>query len=39
MSLTDNDKKWLKDLARTSVDDARVTIECRERNGRLMTIE
>jgi hypothetical protein len=39
MSLTDNDKKWLKDLARTSVDDARSTIECRERNGRLMTIE
>ena len=39
MSLTDADKKWLKDLTRTSVDDARVTIDCRERNGRLMTVE
>jgi hypothetical protein len=39
MSLTDNDKKQLKDLTRTSVDDARVTIDCHERNGRLMTVE
>lgn len=39
MSLTDADKKWLKDLTRTSVDDARVSIDCREQSGRLMTVE
>ncbi len=39
MSLTDENKKWLKDLTRTSVDDARVTIDCREVNGRFMTVE
>jgi len=39
MSLAAENKKWLKDLTRTSVDDARVTIDCREVNGRFMTVE
>jgi hypothetical protein len=39
MSLTNENKKWLKDLTCSGVDDARVSIDCRERNGRLMTVE
>lgn len=39
MSLTEQNKKSLMNLARTSVDDARSSITCRERNGRPLTVE
>ena len=39
MSLSNEENKPLRDLTRCGVDDARVTIDCRERNGRLMTVE